>query len=133
MEFSANKSVLLTGAGCSHNFGGYLSSQMWEHIFNFSELQKSRALQQAMIGEWNFERLFTGLQKINGPEFRIFSLAVENAFKDHDYILCHAKEDYNDTILISKLTEWFASFAGKGKDQGFIFTLNQDLFFGANW
>lgn len=128
MNFAVSKHILLTGAGFSHNFGGYLTSQMWEHTFNHPDIQKSNKLQQSMIGQWNFEKIFANLKKANDPDFTVYSRAVEKAFRDHDTILRRAHEDYSKSIHISELLRWLSSFSGVRPEKGFIFTLNQDLF-----
>jgi len=33
------KTILLTGAGFTKNFGGFIASEMWAKIFNCRELQ----------------------------------------------------------------------------------------------
>ena len=39
-----SKNILLTGAGFTKNFGGFVATEMWEKIFNCSEVQDSPVL-----------------------------------------------------------------------------------------
>ena len=54
----SRKAVLLTGAGFSKPFGGYLSSEMWALIFGQPEVRASERLRTAMLRELNFEHVY---------------------------------------------------------------------------
>ena len=41
MAMQIREPVLLTGAGFTRNFGGFLANQMWDKIFNHEQVQKN--------------------------------------------------------------------------------------------
>ena len=50
-----NPYIILTGAGFTHNFGGYLACKMWEVIFGHPEVQKRHPVKDALLKNTNFE------------------------------------------------------------------------------
>ena len=45
-----NKRVLLTAAGFSRNWGGYLAKEVWEEIFSHPDVQKRPSLRTCCFG-----------------------------------------------------------------------------------
>ena len=39
MAMQIREPVLLTGAGFTRNFGGFLTNQMWDKVFNHEQVQ----------------------------------------------------------------------------------------------
>lgn len=61
MTTTISKTILLTGAGFSANFGGYLAEEMWSIIFNHPEVQKHSAVREFMlspIGKYDYESIY---------------------------------------------------------------------------
>ena len=56
--------VLLTGAGFTKSFGGYLASEMWAAILNQPEIQNSPALLKRMreLETLDYELLYEEIQ-----------------------------------------------------------------------
>jgi hypothetical protein len=52
------KTVLLTGAGFTANFGGYLAEEMWSLIFSHPKVQKRPLVKQLMLGDFNYESAY---------------------------------------------------------------------------
>lgn len=127
-----HKIALLTGAGFTHNFGGYLGIQMWEHTFNNPAVQSSVELRSMMLNrifEYNFERIYSHLHASPNVDFQNYQVAVEKAYRDMDRLVHDAHNESKHELSMDAVYKWLRLFAGSGDKKGFIFTLNQDLFF----
>jgi hypothetical protein len=57
-SFEINKAVLLTGAGFTHNFGGFLANEMWAVIFNSPEIGKDPRLNELLQSDFDDESIY---------------------------------------------------------------------------
>lgn len=122
--------VLLTGAGFTETFGGYLGSEMWARIFNQPNIQKYPKIRKALLSDLNFESVYSRVvesSRYTRQEKQSFTAALRNAYKSmHDSIL----SENNDLIMkatgASKAV--ISQFVGSTARNGFFFTLNQDQF-----
>ncbi|MGA6828614.1 hypothetical protein ACO9S2_13500 [Nitrospira sp. NS4] len=119
--------ILLTGAGFSKPFGGYLASEMWSLIFNQLSSGNYKALKTILRGEMNYERAYDLV--MSGSDFSLaeksaFSNALLEAYSELDRSICvHLG---NNRSQIQCLRYFIERFAGEGQERGFVFTLNQD-------
>lgn len=67
MNFEINKHVLLTGAGFTKNFGGFLANEMWSWIFNNSKIWKYPKLSNLLKNDFDYESVY--YKVIEGSEF----------------------------------------------------------------
>ena len=61
MAIRTPEAMLLTGAGFTHNFGGYLANDMWAEIFNHKAVQRHRCLREEMyspVDLFDFEDVY---------------------------------------------------------------------------
>lgn len=83
--FTPAKTILLTGAGFTHNFGGYLASGMWALILNQPGIRKYPKLRGPMLKEMNYETIYDevlrGQEYDNGPERAALQEAIQNAYQ----------------------------------------------------
>jgi len=119
--------ILLTGAGFTKSFGGYLADEMWGAIFNQPEINKHPRLRACLLKNISFEDAYAEVW--DDPSFSIdeqtaFSDALGRAYDEMD------KEIQKFTPQGSAAcVDLIKLFAGSGEEeQGFIFSLNQDLF-----
>ena len=56
--YQTKNTVLLTGAGFSKTFGGYLASEMWSIIFNQLSSADSDRIRALLRSELNYERAY---------------------------------------------------------------------------
>jgi hypothetical protein len=122
--FTPKGSVLLTGAGFSRPFGGYLASEMWSLILNQPEILDSERLHELLLKDLNYERvydtvLFSG--EFSKSEQDAFTASLQSAYRELD------KAIRSETQSIAMLNSFLCRFAGSGTERGFVFTLNQDL------
>jgi hypothetical protein len=125
------KNVLLTGAGFTKVFGGYLGDEMWAAIFSQKEISKYPKLRQILLSLRNYEQAYHEVlesELYSDEEKSAFTTAVETAYQR-----MHRKVMTVSTLEVFRLTKPLLRgivlrFAGIGEERGFIFTFNQDLF-----
>lgn len=132
MRTQISKTILLTGAGFTKNFGGLIANEMWAKIFNCHEVQKEPVLRNILLNDFDYEsiyhKVFDGDDSDDVKE--AIKTAILKAYSMLDDIALHyipatdpSKSEilYGAKKIINHLT-W-------GNSQiNFFFTLNQDLF-----
>src|SRR5215467_12139898 len=58
VSFRMREPVLLTGAGFTANFGGFLASEMWSRLFNHQEIQRYPSLVHRLKHDFAFEAVY---------------------------------------------------------------------------
>lgn len=131
------KTILLTGAGFTHNFGSPLAKDMWSIIFNHPKVQKQAHVKKLMLQDFDYESIYHNILKSNRIA-RFFS-DEDTSADDKEAIKTAVFEAYehldNKLLNISstcpnlyKVNELIARFASNTGEKSFFFTLNQDLF-----
>jgi hypothetical protein len=64
------KAVVLTGAGFSRPFGGYLAAEMWAAILRQPQVRESPALRERMLKDMNFEAVYEDVMTSAPPKSR---------------------------------------------------------------
>lgn len=125
--YKPKKAVLLTGAGFSKPFGGFLASEMWSIFFNRLTSPGYSRMRHILRGNLNYELAYA--QVIAGEyaqnEKDYFTKCLMEAYADLDRSLCEIT--YDKRAFIQPLRTFIDLFAGEGNERGFVFTLNQDL------
>jgi hypothetical protein len=126
--------ALLTGAGFTHNFGGFLADQMWEKILNQPDVYLTDSLRQTILlreNELNFEKLYSLLRKSPGLEYSTFLKALDRTYVQLDEVVRkNAVNSSEGEVDLNQLMDWLLRFIPKQQgSSAFLFTLNQDLFF----
>lgn len=123
------KTVLLTGAGFTKSFKGYLAGEIWAVILNQPEIQQNGNLRKCLLREVQYEAVYDSV--LNSPNFcteekHAFFTAVSRAYKQLHQVVCR-EEQIDATEMLGSVV---SPFAGSSNDRyrGFFFTLNQDLF-----
>lgn len=134
MKYKATKLLILTGAGYTKNFGGFLAKEMWAKIFNHPQLRTQRKLKDVLLNDDDFESVFLNVmdsQEFTEIEKDTLQLAIKDAYKKlDDTTRTWVFNDQNPLALntYKLFGELFKLFVGTGAEKGFFFTLNQDLF-----
>ena len=130
--FTPAKNVLLTGAGFTKNFGGYLAREMWELLLNRPEIRQSKRLHAFLRNELDYETAYdkvTTSDDYTEEEKSAFTTAIRNAYQQMHKDIC--QED-NNVRSFGVCSYFVAEFQRRLQEQvqkkGFLFTLNQDLF-----
>lgn len=130
--FSPAKTVLLTGAGFTKPFGGFLADEMWAVILNQPEIRQYPDLRRRMLEELNYETLYDEVLTSDNYRTRdrekcAFRTAIRNAYQHMHENIC--RDDVRHRSSASGACRSFvARFAGSAGEKGFFFTLNHDLF-----
>src|SRR5712692_2696439 len=118
--------ILLTGAGFTYNFGGFLAREMWGRILNNPEVQLRPSLVSLLKQDQhlNFESVYNAVMYggHSKEDQKAMHAATKEAYKNLDERVQQSPVNLN---AICKLLECFAS---TGKARCYIFTLNQDIF-----
>ncbi len=128
----SSKTVLLTGAGWSRNWGGQLADELWESLIGHDVVQANSRLKDLLLNERSFE---IALQRTKAPPFTAedqqgLERAVLDAFISMDREI--GRIDHDPWINIYGIQRFLFRFWGprdEGTNEGYLFTLNQDLFF----
>jgi hypothetical protein len=126
-----SKNILLTGAGFTKNFGGFVATEIWEKVFNCSEVQDSPVLIDILRNDFDYESVY----------HKIFDGDYSNEIKDainSAMLLAYRKldkigQDYipatdkSRSHILSGATK-IVDLLSQNNQKTFFFTLNQDLF-----
>lgn len=129
-RLQAAKNVLLTGAGFSKPFRGYLASEMWALIFNQPEIHQHQKLRRCLLENQNFEVVYDLVQRNEFYDFgererRDFVTAITRAYEHLHLSVCGEFQQH--AFALCQL--FLARFGKVDRDEmGMMFTLNQDLF-----
>ena len=122
------KIILLTGAGFSRDFGGFLSDEIWAHIFNNRWLRDNYPKIIEFANKRNdvdYETVYYEIHEcpsFNSAERKAINKVFLKAYGDLDDSIRNAKYRNNTPRNVRDLLQQFINSNGE-----FFFTLNQDL------
>ena len=119
---------MLTGAGFSKPFGGYLSSQMWALILCQRQIRGSDRLRKAMLQNTNFEQVYQEVivsPKYSREEKHEITEAIWNAYRQMNDEMGAHDNKLRAHAAVSRIVFRFAN--RHHSEPGLVFTLNQDL------
>jgi SIR2-like domain len=124
------RTILLTGAGFTKSFGGFLASEMWAKIFNQSQVRTNQGLRELMLKSgFNYEvvyedvltsSIYTALQK------SAFNEAIKISYEEMDSAIYEWRQGYVTGSLCC--IQFVERFSRVRDGRVFFFTLNQDIF-----
>ncbi len=142
LNFKVNKYILLTGAGFTKNFGGFLAKEMWESIFNYLDETDNPNLRELLRNDFDYESVYYKIVERNEfnknekekNEKEAITKAVFSAYKNLDdkiknYYFLERKQPVS-IAAVKKFIDRFNGIpenTGRNDTKGFFFTLNQDL------
>jgi hypothetical protein len=125
-----NPRIILTGAGFTKPWGGYLASELWSVIVSHPALRAAPETDMVLHDQLNFEETLARVQaepetfrKENGEA--ILWRAVLEAFAVMDSRIARWSIEDQHTVLGDLIRDLAAT---AGSSTTFFFTLNQDLF-----
>lgn len=132
-SYPPSQTILLTGAGFTKSFDGYLASEMWATIFSQSEIQELNNLRKFLLSNFDYEWVYDQVVFSKQPQLNFtdreklaFIKAVRAAYEQMHRIVCRDEIDHR--VSASAVCHSLISrFAGSGNKRGFFFTLNHDL------
>ncbi|MFC2099424.1 SIR2 family protein [Candidatus Bipolaricaulota bacterium] len=131
MNTTERTNVLLTGAGFTKNFGGFLASEFHTLIFNDARIQNSPRLREVVLANPDFESLYQDI--LDGdytPEEKTtIHDAVFGGYRSLDSAIRMIGFESDARKPVGKrYTALLDVFLGNRDKTGYVFTLNQDLF-----
>lgn len=128
-----SKNILLTGAGFTHNFGGFLAETMWTEIHNHVQRSKQyNRLIQTLKRQYDYEELYQ--QIVNGSlysddEKTAFIDSVLEAYDSLDEVICNYQSSCV-RVNLNSIDQLLSNMINNGgqRKKVFFFTLNQDIF-----
>jgi hypothetical protein len=135
MSVPISNIALLTGAGFTCDFGGYLADEMWSLIFSHPKIQDNKHIRQLMLRDFNYESiyhaiLYTNSMPLQHEEWREDDRqAIKSAMIDTYWKL--DQSIYNNRYTFARDFQTLNRFIGKFFTPGktsYFFTLNQDIF-----
>lgn len=124
--------ILLTGAGFTKNFGGFLGSEMDAQIFNDVEIQNNDNLRDLLQEDCDFESVYSSVMtgKFSEENKDVMKKVVEKVYRNLDDAIKGWVFNMDNPYPVNwygwgKLTDLFV---GQGEEKGLFFTLNQDIF-----
>lgn len=122
--------ILLTGAGFTANFRGFLAREMWSRIFNNPKLNTAGNIKLKLKGEFDFENIYSEVfdprENIPTEQLAIFEEVINDTYRSMDKIIQDHWDDLN--IHHNKFEEFLNHFKKQENNKiGVCFTLNQDL------
>lgn len=130
MPLQEKNLMLLTGAGFTHNFGGFLAREMWSKIFNNPLVQANDEARKLLLSDFDFESVYSAKMSRGEETIKVIREAVEAAYKDLDETVKNWGFNHDNPTALNTygLGELFNFISSKGSDKGWFFTLNQDLY-----
>ena len=137
LNCEVNKYVLLTGAGFTRDFGGFLANEMWALIFNSPMLKNYPRITSLMRNDFDYESIY--YEVIDGKDFNedeknALTEVVFSSYKRlDDSVRNYRNLGTKQPVDISTVSNFIDRFSGLPKKngrndtKGFFFTLNQDL------
>ena len=127
-----SKLMVLTGAGFTKNFGGFLSNEMWPRVFNHPAIHENEKVRDELLKMTNFEDAYSKVlesDQFDEEERTAFKDAIEHAYNLLDEEISRYKPSspsYFNLNHMAKLFFLLSEYAGD--ERALWFTLNQDLF-----
>ena len=122
-----SKRALLTGAGFSRNWDGFLASEFFGRLLSDQHIVSNADLKQLLLEEINFEAALDTAKTRGFPPEKVQLLenAILDVFIKHDKAINQTGYVSNADIHMYGVEKLLTRFFGK--TSGYLFTLNQDL------
>ncbi len=138
-SINPNRYLLLTGAGFTANWGGYLSSEVWGAFYSHPEIRKHPRVMDRFKHESSFEVALASsyLLDFSPEESKSVQKAILDTFQLMDTVvsdidnLNHTNIDHHG-FTSRLLARMCATHQDKNR-QSFLFTLNQDILLERIW
>lgn len=127
------KTLLLTGAGFTANFGGLLAREMWSKILNNPKMDRLLAIKVLLRADFDFESVYAQVRRsgsISTEDKALFQEVILDSYTSMDTGLKRYVSSGQDQfgIYSPNVMRLIGSFSGTGGKMGVHFTLNQDVF-----
>lgn len=124
--------IILTGAGFTKNFGGFLADEMWAVIFNHPRIKEQSKVRNLMLDDFDYESIYhkvlrEPVEGLYGEDDKTaIKTAISWAYKQLDKKILDSIGPTHSEI-ITGFTKLINGFANNRDCMSYFFTLNQDL------
>jgi len=126
MAIEINCQILLTGAGFTKNFGGFLASEMWAQIFNSRHIRHHKKLGEILRRDFDYESVYNRVLVWDNflKEKSALETALFDAYQQLDRRIrnLHINQEGGVVDLV-KLGMILDRFSGSGNVRGYFFTM----------
>ncbi len=132
MEYK--KKLLLIGAGFTKNFGGFLAKEISDILFNNPERKHFQKINDLIQNNFDYEDIYYQVltqSKFGEEEKSFIKNAVIDAYERNEKQIQNTRLSHK--INTTKINRLIGNFNGNKASKGFVFSLNQDLFFEKNF
>lgn len=122
--------ILLTGAGFTNNFKGFLAKDIWSFIFNDKQIKERPRVLEIIDSDYDYESIYYKIQNdsdYDSEDKKAINDAIYNAYQKLDDTI-RKVTDENHPLAIHHVNEMIDLFSDRKGGSGYFFTLNQDLF-----
>lgn len=132
MTNQISKWILLTGAGFTKNFGGFLAKEMWSLIHNHRNVQEMPRVKEQVKNNFDYESIYHTVltDQYSSEEKNAISKATFDAYSRLDDVVREWRFRENAPYPVNgyMIEDLLAMFDRDNSVYNFFFTLNQDLF-----
>ncbi len=132
--------ILLTGAGFSYPFGGFLALEFWERLVRRRQVQARSRVRDLLLTEQSFEQALARVRAeaaFDDEDVVALESAILEVFEGMDGDIADSNIWRDAPANIYGFQEFLRKFQCSTQDNsanaGFIFTLNQDLMLERKW
>lgn len=133
---NASNVMLLTGAGFTKNFGGFLATEMWSQIFNDRRVQTSQKLREVLRRNYDYEAAYSKViddSHFSDDEKQTMRDVILDTYMRLDNAIRNWVFDGSSQRLnIYGLGDLISKISSQKKNP-YFFTLNQDIFAERRW
>jgi len=134
LNFQVSKNVILTGAGFTHNFGGFLAKTMWAMIHNRYQRYTQRLDENQLIKEFkrgfDYEEIYQVVVNQNKYKKDEKEHLINSVFDVYDSLDSTVRNYRNSSqdVSIYQINKFLSLMNHSNTEKTFFFSLNQDLF-----
>ena len=124
------ENVLLTGAGFTRDFGGFLAQEVWSHVYNHPGVGCCPQLLSTLRKNFDYESVYHEVFREKSymeEDKKAMNQAILESYQNLDEEVRELHK-MAGRISVNGARDLISRFEGKQNRVGFVFTLNQDLF-----
>lgn len=132
IDLNPHQYVVLTGAGFTKDFGGFLATEMHEKILNSSKIQPFARIRKLLLEDFDYESVYSKVMSEN------YEAEEKKALSDVMFDVYKAMDDRTKDYCWNRNESRGVSWPGAShilkvctrvsNKKGYLFTTNQDIF-----
>ena len=120
--------MILTGAGFSKNWNGFLAREVWERLLGHTSVRSTPELRRPLLNHIaDFETALQEVRQLSNELAQKLEAALLDVFMEQDELHRGDTGEYSNSFNPTTFDSFFERFRSPD-GTGLLFTLNQDLF-----